>query len=64
VFAVTYYRQQSLKEEAITSRVNRDTYLATKNTNQLLQAQERVASVKASHAKMEVLHPVPVNQTA
>ncbi|XP_071200514.1 leucine-rich repeat and IQ domain-containing protein 3 [Salvelinus alpinus] len=57
-------RQQSLKEEAITSRVNRDTYLATKHTNQLLRAQERVASVKASHAKMEVLHPVPVNQTA
>eukprot|EP00063_Salmo_salar_P030157 XP_014004992.1 PREDICTED: leucine-rich repeat and IQ domain-containing protein 3 isoform X1 [Salmo salar] len=57
-------RQQSLKEEAITSRVNRDTYLATKHTNQLLRAQERVARVKANHAKMEVLHPVPVNQTA
>lgn len=58
------YRNQSMKDEAITSRINRNTYLATKNNYQLIQAQARVANRRAGPAKMEVMEPVPVNQKA
>ncbi|XP_067086378.1 leucine-rich repeat and IQ domain-containing protein 3 [Osmerus mordax] len=53
-------RKRSVKDAAITSRVNRDTHLAIKHNHRLLQAQARVASVKTKHYK-RVLQPLPVN---
>ncbi|XP_017573289.1 leucine-rich repeat and IQ domain-containing protein 3 [Pygocentrus nattereri] len=57
-------RRQNIHAEAVLSRVSTHAFLSEKQHSDLLAAQARVAHIKSSHYKVEVLRPQPRSQPA
>ncbi|KAG9270110.1 leucine-rich repeat and IQ domain-containing protein 3 isoform X1 [Astyanax mexicanus] len=57
-------RRQNVHAEAVMSRLSMHTVQSEKQQQELSAAQARVAHVKSSHCRWEVLRPIPPNQPA
>ncbi|XP_072537410.1 uncharacterized protein lrriq3 [Salminus brasiliensis] len=57
-------RRQNIHAEAVASRASGHTVISEKQHHELLAAQARVAHIKSSHYRVEVLRPEPRSQPA